>query len=155
MRSLDRIILALFAITILACTSSRLPRRFCDSPFVTEIQAAVIDPRGRLKDAEVPDQLRKVVIRYLWGEICGDPACELFPDKADVKACEEGYMLTGWILRKEIMVESVEVGLEAGVAVVTVKARRGEGWFSADFRRSDDGSWVIDEPLWKEGVGIP
>lgn len=153
---LVRFIFVVSMIVALGCVPAHVPKQFCASTTDVASIASRLDPEGHLQSREVPGDLRRATLRYLRGEICGQPPCDLFPDKADVKACEEGHMLTGWILHKMVTVDEVLVAPTPGTdAVVYAKAPRGDDAFVVVFRRSKEGLWLLFSPLWKVGAGVP
>ena len=149
--------LALLVITLgaTACVSSRVPRQFCTAATGIDAIAATIDPDGHLQSPDVPETLQATVLRYLWGQICGRPACDLYRGAEDIKACKDGYLSTRSLLRRKIKIVYIGVDRIGGAAAIEISAANGSQRFTAHFRRSDDGSWFVFEPLWEAGVGVP
>jgi len=143
------------ALGAVACVSSRVERQFCEVSSDASLVATTIDPAGRLEHPSVPEALRKSVLRYLWGQICDQQACDLYRQAEDIKACEEGYLSTSWILRRKVELEYVGVDQAGGAAAVVITTAGGHRSFAAHFRRSENGEWFVFEPLWEAGIGVP
>ena len=143
------------ALSVTGCKSTKVDRLFCSEPLQLDDVAAVIDPDGSLDAPEVPAALRKSVLRYLFGAICGKPVCDLFPEEADVRACEEGYLRARAILQKKVRINYVSVGTVSGDAAIGLETDRGKRVFGVVFRRHADGSWLIFDPLQEAGRGVP
>jgi len=128
---------------------------FCMEPVQLDRVAAVVDPGGRLDEPGVPAALRESVLRYLLGGICGYPVCDLFPDEADVRACQEGYLRARAILHKKVTINYVSVGNLSGDAVIGLETENGKHSYTVIFRRFPHGSWLVFDPLWEDGRGVP
>lgn len=135
------------AVSIMGCGSTKVNRQFCLPGISREVVADIVDPEGWLDSPDVPEALRASVLRYIFGAICGKPACDLFTNKLDVKACEDGYLDGRSILHKKVLIDEVAVGAAIGFAVVSLVTPDGNHAYSAIFRRSVNGSWFVFDPL--------
>ncbi len=150
-----KVVIFVLSIGVGACISPRGGEHFCAPSAEIDLVASEVDPAGRLQRSDVPIPLRAAILAYLRGQICGRPACDLFRSKEDVKACKDGYLATRAILRKRIKIVYIDVDAVGGLAAVEIQLVRGGRNFAAWFRRSNDGSWFVFEPLWEAGVGVP
>jgi hypothetical protein len=142
-------------IALCGCTTTRLERDLCASPFNEVAAQKILDPRGILLPMKPRHHgLHYAVLRYLAGEICNEPSCDLF-SHATRMACEEHLLPVSRAYKQLLVIEKVVIDQSTGDAIVLLRSGKDGRTYSFALRKRDSGTWEVFQMLWQHGVGVP